>query len=160
MNESVTWIVVADSARALIFSPVPHDHSHLLLIREMKHPESRSHIHNLVGDRPGSMFERVGNVRRAMTAPTNPKDVQKNRFCRQLADHLDSARTHNRMGRLVLVAEPRFLGELRAQLSAPTSRLVTFQIGKNLTQLTPREIQTHLPVSLFVPAEPALATTT
>ncbi|MFO7535261.1 MAG: host attachment protein [Kiritimatiellia bacterium] len=150
MNEDVTWIVVADSARALIFSPIPESRK-LRLVREMHHPESRQHIHDMVTDHPGFMFESVGNVRRGMAAQTNPKVVEKKRFSRQLAEELDAARTHNRMGRLILVAEPRFLGDLRGQLSSPTSRMVVLEIAKNLTQLTPREIQSHLPVGLFLP---------
>jgi protein required for attachment to host cells len=86
-----------------------------------------------------------------MAAQPNPKVVEKNRFSRQLADELEAARTHNRLGQLILVAEPRFLGDLRSRLSSPTSRLVVLEIAKNLTQLTPREIQAHLPVTLFLP---------
>ena len=148
MNESVTWIVVADSARAHIYS-AEKSSPKLRIVSELSHPESRMHSKDLMNDRPGRIFERVGGVQHAMTTATNPKEIEKVRFCAELADRLEAARKHNKMGKLIIIAEPAFLGELRGRLSQPTSRLVSLEIAKNLTSVRPDQLQEHLPLDWF-----------
>jgi protein required for attachment to host cells len=147
MNPS-TWIVVADSSRALIFS-IEGSPKRLHPVRELNHPESRMTVRALVSDKPGRAFERKGNVQRAMTQAFNPKTMEKRKFSLELAHALDIARKEGFMDRLVLVAAPAFLGDLRSHLTRETARLATLELPKNLSQLTAREIQSHLPVALF-----------
>lgn len=47
-----TWVVVADIARARIFTPVRKGQS-LEQVKELLHPESRTHEWELATDRPG-----------------------------------------------------------------------------------------------------------
>ena len=49
-----------------------------------------------------------------------------------------------RFGRLVLVAEPRLLGELRAALDKPTAALVSATLDKDLVGIDNRDIPRHL----------------
>ena len=61
--------------------------------------------------------------------------------------HLDVirlSRAENRFGKLVLVAEPRLLGELRAALDKPTAALVSATLDKDLVGVDNRDIPMHL----------------
>jgi protein required for attachment to host cells len=57
---------------------------------------------------------------------------------------LDDGRNQQRYGKLVLVAEPRFLGNLRAALSSPTAALVTAAVDKDLGGVEPHNMSRHL----------------
>ena len=53
-----------------------------------------------------------------------------------------------RFSRLVLVADPRFLGHLRHGLNPATRSRLTAEIGKNLAAEDPESIRSHLPYRL------------
>lgn len=145
---SRNWLVVADSARALIFT-LNGRMKTLLQIREMTHPESRKRDLELVGDKPGRMFESVGQVRHAVTQPFDPRTIEKQKFSLQLANALEQARKEGMVEKIVVLAAPAFLGNLRLHLSEKTARLITKEIPKNLAHMTVLEIQEHLPTDLF-----------
>ena len=56
-------------------------------------------------------------------------------FARELAARLRQARVANTFERLVLVAPPKFLGLLRAQLDDPTSARVVGSLDKDLAAI-------------------------
>jgi protein required for attachment to host cells len=74
----------------------------------------------------------------------NPKEQVAMLFAKQLANVLDKDRTGDQYGRLVLVAEPRFLGELRSALSLPTAAMVTATVDRDLGGTSERDLPTHL----------------
>jgi protein required for attachment to host cells len=57
---------------------------------------------------------------------------------------LDDGRHQQLYGKLVLVAEPRFLGSLRAALSTPTAALVMATVGKDLGSVELHNMPKHL----------------
>ena len=57
---------------------------------------------------------------------------------------LDDGRIQHRYGKLVLVAEPRFLGNLRAALSSPTAALVTAAVDKDQGNVDAHNMTKHL----------------
>ena len=126
-----TWVVVADRARARIFS-ASTPKGPLTELEDLVLPEARSHERDLTSDRPGSAFDSGGTGRHAMAAPTS-------------AERVESARVAGECQQLVLVAPPDFLGRLKKQLGSQSAKLLTRQIGKNLTQLDVAEIRSHLP---------------
>lgn len=65
-------------------------------------------------------------------------------FARQLASLLDEARASQRYARVVLLAKPRFLGNLRGISSAPTAALVTATLDKHLGNVGERDLARHL----------------
>jgi protein required for attachment to host cells len=58
---------------------------------------------------------------------------------------LEAGRNIGEFEQLVLVAPPDFLGLLRKAISHPTAKLVSREIGKNLTQRKPEQIRSLLP---------------
>jgi protein required for attachment to host cells len=142
-NMSEMWILVADSARARVFT-VDKDKRDLKEIEEFQHPESQAQERELITDRPGRAFDSHGPGRHAMGQSVSPKEHEAQKFCKKVAEEIEAARVQERFNRLVLVSDPSFLGELRKMMSSSTSRMVTGELVKNLVHLKPREIMQHL----------------
>jgi len=142
----VTWIVVADSSRARIFSK--NGRTPLTEEAGFIHPESRLHEHDLTSDVPGSDGSSRGAQRHGKAQRTPAKRHEAETFSKRVADHLESARTEGRFQRLFVVAPPAFLGLLRDHFSHALGTLVTGEVNKNLVQLAPDELRHQLPVRL------------
>lgn len=142
MND--VWVVVASSTRCRIFTQRKHS-SPLKQIEELDHPEGRLRGRDLTSDRPGRGFDSAGNGRHAMGQHVDPVEQENIRFAKTVATAIDDARKKDRFGRLVLVADPRFLGHLRQGLSPATRHLLTTELHKNLADADPRSIRDALP---------------
>jgi protein required for attachment to host cells len=74
---------------------------------------------------------------------------QKRQFAKKMAELLNVAAQAQRFGRLILVAPPKALGDLRAELSEGARALVVHEIHKDLTRLElpklEEQIQTVVP---------------
>lgn len=136
-------IMVADSARARIFT-VDSAHSPLNEIETMAHPEGRIHEQNLVSDLPGKDSGKGGGGAHAFQEKTEPKREEMIEFARRIADYLDDTRKANNLNKLVIIAAPAFLGELRNHLSTETTEKIVFELDKNLTQHSEEDIRHHL----------------
>jgi protein required for attachment to host cells len=142
MND--VWVVVASSTRCRIFTQQKHS-GPLLQIDELEHPEGRLRGRDFASDRPGRAFDSFGSGRHAMGQPVNPADQEAIRFAKTVAEKIDLARKKARFERLVLVADPRFLGHLRQGLSSATRHLLTTELHKNLADADPKSIREALP---------------
>ena len=83
-----------------------------------------------------------------MGTNTNPKEQDAIRFAREVANHLEQGRVGNRFDRLVVVAEPHFLGLLRKATKPALEQMITLEIDKDLSKATEQEIREHLPERL------------
>jgi len=142
-----TWILVADSSRARIFT-TDSSTSPLQEIETLAHPESREHEQEMTSDLPGKHQNDTGIGAHGFQDEIEPKQQEMIRFANALANHLDEARKQNRFKQLLIVAAPSFLGLLRKELPEPTQKLVAFELDKNLTQHGPEDIRKHLPEHL------------
>ena len=141
------WVLVADAARARIFS-VDSPQANLNPVEQLVSPEARLHDRDINADRPGRAFDSFGEGRHAMGTNTDPKEQDAIRFAREVADHLEQGRVGNRFDRLILVAEPHFLGLLRKSIKPPLGQLITLEINKDLSRAKEQEIREHLPERL------------
>jgi len=139
-----TMIVVADSARARIFT-ADSSSSPLNEIETMAHPEGRMHDREITSDLPGKGVGGDGSGGHAYQEETDPKKHELVEFTRRVADYLDDARNANKLSNLLLVASPAFLGELRSHLSSETNEKIVFELDKNLTKHSVEDIRKHLP---------------
>lgn len=141
---SDVWVVVASSTRCRIFAQ--HKHSGPLEpVAELDHPEGRLRARDFASDRPGRSFDSAGNGRHAMGQPVNAHEQENIRFAKTVATKIDAARKKDRFDRLVLVADPRFLGHLRHGLSPATRQRLTTELQKNLADADPKVIRSALP---------------
>lgn len=139
-----TLIVVADSTRARIFTAETAK-SPLQEIETLAHPESRQHDRDITSDLPGRATGAFGSGTHTYETKTDPKQHEVSEFAKEIAAHLEGARNANKLSKLLLVADPAFLGELRTRLSKATYETVVFELDKNLTHQTPEDIRKYLP---------------
>ncbi len=143
---SSTWVIVADSARARIFD-FDEKARELMEREDLVHPESRLRPREITTDRPGSTYRAAGPGRHGLDPQSSVKEVERREFARMLARRLDKAVDTNEVERLVVIAGPKFLGELRGCLDRPTRKAVSLEIEKNLAKQDAREILEVLPES-------------
>lgn len=123
-----TRVIVADSARARIFS----SHTTLLELEEIEgfaHPEARRRNRDIASDSSGRSVDQHG----ALEPATSPADHEAENFAKLLAQHLKALHNKRHFDQLMLVAPPRFLGLLRKQLPKPLDQLVEKSVDKDLT---------------------------
>lgn len=148
MSGKVTWVVVADAARARIFSlNGPRQSISLAAVRELSADLKPSR--EIASDRPGRTHDRSGQGRHAEEPPTDPKRHAKFSFAREIGQLLDDERRKNAFAKLHVVAPPQFLGDLRGVMSAELRALVDTEINKDLTGLSLHDLTPQLQELLF-----------
>lgn len=93
-------------------------------------------------DRPGRVHESATTARHAVEPRTDPHREAKRAFARRLAERLEAEAAG--YARLMLVAPPAFLGDLRAELGDATRRKVTASLDRDLVHAPLAEIAAHL----------------
>lgn len=134
------WVLVADSVTARIFQ---HEADGLREVHEMTHLASQEHNSDLIGNRPnqnqhGMEKDLKGNE------PQSFREHESEKFAREIADHLHRMRSRNAFEELVLVADPRFLGQLRRTLTKTVQQLVIGTLDKRAVSMKPAEIESMI----------------
>jgi len=138
-----TWVLVADSSRARIFA-VDSPTSPLTEFRTLVHPEGRQHEQNITSDLPGSQAGQDGR-HHAVSSESAPKKTEAINFAKSISDYLEESINKHAYTRLVVVAAPAFLGLLREHMGPESSKRVTLELDKDLTQHSTDDIRQHLP---------------
>jgi len=135
-----TWIVIADGARARVLAARgPQQGLDLVLERRDHAPRTAE----LGSDRPGRSFESATSARHAYSAP----DYHRERelvFLRELVRELAAEHKAGRFERLVVVAPPTALGDLRKALGPTLTGAITAEINKDLTKVALHDLPQHL----------------
>lgn len=140
-----TWIVIADGMRARILRqdkrtepPVP------ALDRDLYAPDVHGFARDLKSEKPGRAFDTGSGGRHAMQPRNDPHQQQKHAFARHISGLLNDAAKRRQFERLILVAPPKMLGELRAGLDAHATDLVGGELARDLVHLPIADLQEHL----------------
>lgn len=139
------WVLVADAARARIFS-VDGPRAKMRSVEQLVSPGARLHDRDINADRPGRAFDSFGEGRHAID--TNAKEQGAIRFARQVVDRLEQGRIGSEFDRLIVVAEAHFLGLLRKASKPALQKMISLEINKDLSKATDQEIREHLPERL------------
>ena len=142
----LTWLVVADSSKARIFTTDSRT-GPINEIQSIVHSEARLHEQKMTSDLSGRSNGNGGGGN-TYQAKVSPKDQENINFAKDIAHELDAARKQDKFKQIILVAPPDFLGNLRNSLNAQTQKLVGLELAKNLSQLKANEISEHLADSL------------
>lgn len=140
----VTWIVVADGAHTRIFAndgPGKGLRAALEKDFEANLPHA---ARDILSDRPGRNTAAPGMARHAMDPRTDPKRHLEQDFARTVAAMLGEAAQEKFFDRLILVAPPKTLGDLRAELPKHAEALVTGTLDKDLVGMKEAAIEKHL----------------
>ncbi len=135
-----TWIVVAESARARIFT-MSEIGGKLQEATDLSHPESRLHDTELSSDLPGRTFDSQGESRHGMDPATDPKEREAQAFAAEIARHIERGRHEGNFDALVLIAPPKFLGRLRAELTKPARDALVGELDKNLVEADTKTLE-------------------
>ena len=141
-KHETTWLVVADGRRARIFSARAGD-------------TGLTELHDLIGDdratreigtdKPGRAMESAGtSTRHAMEPRVDWHRQAKQQFAREVAQLVNEASQKGGYDRLVVVAPPEALGDLRKALGKHALDRLGAEIDKDLTHFAPHELINHL----------------
>ena len=123
MNENnKTWIVVANRTHARFFASdgaIKNFH----LVETEQDPD--------------------GNVQELATQGDSLPSPHRN-FAKTIGTKLNRARAEHTFVKLILIAESRLLGEIRAQLDGLTTECVNVSVDKDLTHLNYRSLESRL----------------
>lgn len=134
-----TYIVVADAARARIFT---RDALHLKEQQSLVHAEGRMHEGDLITDSAGAdVHESMSSTARSSVEGGTALKHENELFAKEVTQCLYNARVNNSMEKLIIVAPPKFLGLLRDKLDAPTHKLVIHTLSKDLSKASLDDIQ-------------------
>ncbi len=139
----VTWVLVADGARARIFES--HGHAGTLTPAfDFESASSQAPSRAIASDKAGRTFAGSGQGHHAKQPTTDPHEYEKVRFLRNMTRRLEGGYKSGAFKRLVLVAPPKALGKLRSALSGPVRNSVTAEVNKDLTHLPVHELVVQL----------------
>ena len=143
MPKQTTWILVADSTKARFFrAPQQGETLGDTLVHELEGSNEPSRDIN--ADRPGRTFDSGGEGRHAKEPPTDPHRHAKFHFAQELANLLEDERKQGAYDKVIIVAPPQFLGDLRSTMTDNVRKLVDQEINKDLAMLTAHELESHL----------------
>lgn len=149
MAATTTWVLIADGARAHFYASDGRSLSPAL-DHDLAVP-TRNPTRAVGSDRPGRSFESVGEARHAEEPQTDWKTQEKRNLARAVAEELRGAALRNEYGRLVVVAPPQMLGDLRAAFDDTVRQRVVAEIDKDLTHFEARDLPKHLGDALRPP---------
>jgi protein required for attachment to host cells len=143
------YVIVADSARARILRRSGQGLGpQLLELERLERPNAHRHARDLTTDQTGRLNSAAFHAqsgpritaRHGADSDYDPRTTEVQRFARQLATRLARMARTERIERLVLIAEPRFLGMLRGELPETIRELITREVSRNLTTAVPQAI--------------------
>lgn len=151
----LTRIVVADQAEVRFYDTPGFAHP-LKFAGALTNPIAHLRDQDLTSDRPGRIFNSsAGGRRRGATTrhAAGGEHTQRRHathvFAHRIADHLHRARRAGSFGRLILIAAPAILGELRAALTPAVLPCVVATVTKDVVHRRPDDLRRYLPRSTF-----------
>jgi protein required for attachment to host cells len=92
----------------------------------------------------GMVFGSAGSARHMAEPHVDAREEVKQHLAVVIARALDAAKTQKRFNRLVLVAPPKMLGEIKKHLSKAVLKAVVAELPKELTHYDGAELLEHL----------------
>ena len=142
MKKIVTWILIADGARARILRSDGRGSPLTPVGGEIEGDNRKT---GEIGvERPGRAYGPGGAGRHAMEPRVDWHELEKHLFAKNLAAYLNKSAQEKAFERLAMVAPAKVLGDLRAALGKQASELVVAELSKDLTGIPDRELPAHL----------------
>jgi protein required for attachment to host cells len=125
------WVLVADGEKALFLrNEGDAEYPNLQVVREMN--EANPPTHDQGTDRPGRLNDASGDHRSAVEE-TDWHRIAKERFADEIAERLYRMAHRGDFEKIVLVAPPVVLGEMRHKLHKEVEDRIVGEIAKTLT---------------------------
>jgi len=133
------WVVVADGEKALFLrNEGDAQYPNLEVFREVRDENPATREQGT--DRPGR-FNDGPSPHRSAVEETDWHRIEKERFAKDIAERLYKAAHRDDFKRLVIVAPPLVLGEMRKELHKEVADRVVGEVTKTLTNHTIPDIE-------------------
>jgi protein required for attachment to host cells len=142
LPKQTTWVLVSDAAGGRFFEV--SDEQKLVPTYKREIASEVLASREIDSDKPGRAFDSGGQGRHSMEPPTDPKRHAKAEMAHTLCEALDGQRKKNAFDRLIVVAPPQFLGDLRDAMPKPLQELVVAEVTKDLSHLKPHQLEAQL----------------
>lgn len=140
---TTTWILTANRSNASLFESDWPGKS-MRRLQDIPHPQGGMQNREMGTDKPGRSFDSFGQGRHAMSTEQEPTEHIAQQFAGELAELLNKGRVAHAYDKLVLIAEPKFLGILRAALDKNTASLVVQTVNKELLDVKEEDLAEYL----------------
>lgn len=134
------WLVVADGAKARFFDTnlkgEPFEE-----LETLENERGRERNREMERDRPGRT--QSGGGQRSAYDEGDKRDIVEAQFAGRVADYLEKARQDDKFDDLVVLAAPKFLGQLRNDFPDSLENAVRFDETVNLTKASRSELQSR-----------------
>lgn len=149
-------IRIAVASRAEVtFYDMQHIGDELQIAGQLTDPLAHMHDRDFKSDRPGRKSDRapLTGGRRGSTAhhgigaEQHPRKHEATIFAKRIATELEQARQADRFDRLIVMAEPSFLGVLRQALPTALDSTVVAEVPKDLSYRPVSAVLAHLPAA-------------
>ena len=143
MKAPRTWILIANGARARIVENSGVGKG-VTAVPGKAFEQKPNQAGDIMADRPGRTFDSKGSGRHAMEYGSDPVRVREKNFAGMLCEQLQQARAAGEYERLVVVASPQALGDLREAMSPDVKATLLEEIAKDLTHEPNNKLDRHL----------------
>lgn len=158
----VTWILVVDSRKAQVYTRsrieklIPlagnsrrNQFSEIIAhapvaVTGMKWEAESADQYEVGRNATGMVFESASSARSMSEPKIDVRDEIRDHFARTIALHINQAKAEKVFDRLVLVAAPKMLGELKKHLDAKVMKCIAAEMPKDLTHYEGEELLQHL----------------
>lgn len=134
------WFLVADGEAARFYSSrgrhAPLEPAMPYELR-MPNPPTREQG----ADKPGRVFDSTGGARHSIEPHADWHREAKRKFAREIGELLGEKAREGLFDKLVLVAPPQMMGDIRAEIDDATKARLAGEVVKDLTHLSPTELR-------------------
>lgn len=144
-----TWILIANGAHAHIVLNDGPGHG-VKGLKGLEFARGRIADTDKTPDRQGRTFDSHGTGRHAKEPANHPERLDERKFIQEIVNLLDVKLGENAFDRLIIIASPTTLGDIRDMLTAALTKRLYAEIPKDLTHLSLMELPAHLEEFLAV----------
>ena len=141
MKAKVTWVLIADGATAKVFEHRPREG--FTAVDDLMFEQEPLKAGEIMADKPGRSYSSGSDGRSAMEYSSDPVAVRERRFVERVAEELERKHQQHAFDRLIVVAAPTALGDLRPAFSKGLRDTIVAELPKDLTNLPTAQLSQH-----------------
>jgi len=142
MKHARIWYIIADGGRARFVER--DEQGAYRTVVSFVAAELHDRSSDLGRDRPSRVKESANAARHAVEPRRDLHEAAKEDFVKLVAEEIEAEHGRDQFDRLVLIAPPRVLTELKQKLSKPMAKIVVKDLQKDLTKVPDHDLTEHL----------------
>lgn len=135
-----TWVAVVNRTEARFFEIDENLRNKLKFIKKLENPKGRLRNIDINADRPGVSKFSFAFSQTSLTKPQMPVERVAQIFAKTVSEELEKSLNAHLFESLILVAEPHFLGKIKAALSKKTFQTVSSTLSKDLVHVPDHDL--------------------